>query len=235
VQFIILVVPGFWAIWIYSAFLDHGTEDKSDSTAVKAIAFAVPGYLLATTLVTKDLLIWWLKIELWRAELFLYPAQFICSATVTILLGLLFGVASRYVGSPAYWLAKLHSKITGYPITDGYENGFEYAYNKCFNQNSKTHNQIAFVYKLGDEGKAVSGEVVFCSTGKTHELVVNEFPKITCKDILSHADKSDGNWVKVVNADSGVVTEIVAVKKTFLDGMYADQMNAIFSQEQKAV
>jgi hypothetical protein len=214
IRFLILIIPGFWGLWIYKPFVYKGDEDFIwEKDFILAAMFALPGYLLATTFFSERHLI----------------VQIFFSTITAVLFSACAGIFIRLNPHPLYWFASKFSAEKNAEEDTPYGRALAYVREKLINKlnNRDGNTPVAIIYHLGDRENAEIGVLVY-HTARFNEVVLDTRPPISLQSILEN-DCDITPWCKTVNLDSSVVVEIANIKTEIIDRIYADYCDAISS------
>jgi hypothetical protein len=204
-RFLILVIPGFWGLWVYKPFVYRGDDGSAlEHDFILAAMFALPGYLIVTAFFE-------------QCHLFI---QILCSTLIVFAVSVATGMFIRKFPHPLYWFAKKYSEEKGAAIDTPYGRALTYVRDGLVNkQNLRDGNSmIAVVYPVGDREKAETGTLLY-HTARFNEVELDTRPPIPLKFFLEN-DSDISPWCKTVNLDSGIVVEIANIKTEILDRLY---------------
>ena len=201
VQFIILILPGFLALFFYKPFVyDGGNEEKESSEIIKAAIFGIPGYAFAIT---------------FSSNLFL---QIAISAVIAILMGCTFGYIRRKFGNIEYMPAAWHSKSKGLPKDTPNSRMIKYLYSMYFNKlagkGDNERVQLAIVYRIETPDIYHIG-ILMSYNERYNEILLDQYPRLTRENIENMWNVMS-SWTKIINLDSGLVMEVADVEKKAL-------------------
>ena len=201
VQFIILILPGFLALFFYKPFVyDGGNEEKESSEIIKAAIFGIPGYAFAIT---------------FSSNLFL---QIAISAVIAILMGCTFGYIRRKFGDIEYMPATWHSKSKGLPKDTPNSRMIKYLYSMYFNKlagkGDNERVQLAIVYRIETPDIYHIG-ILMSYNERYNEILLDQYPRLTRENIENMWNVMS-SWTKIINLDSGLVMEVADVEKKAL-------------------
>jgi len=201
VQFIILILPGFLALFFFKPFIfDGGKEEKESMEIVKAALFGIPGYAVAIT---------------WGNNLF---SQLAISGVIAILLGCIAGIIRRTLGEIEYMPAGWHSKFKGLPKDTPDSRMIRYLFSLYFNKKAgkgeAVRVQLAIVYRIENPDICQIG-ILMSYNEKYNEVLLDQFPHLTRENIGDMWNVMS-SWTKIINLDSGLVMEVADVEKKAL-------------------
>ena len=201
VQFIILILPGFLALFFYKPFVyDGGNEEKESSEIIKAALFGIPGYAVAIAC---------------SSNLFL---QIAISSVIAILMGCTFGYIRRKFGDIEYMPAAWHSKSKGLPKDTPNSRMIKYLYSRYFNKlagkGDKERVQLAIVYRIETPDIYHIG-ILMSHNERYNEILLDQYPRLR-RENIENMWKVMSSWTKIINLDSGLVMEVADVEKKAL-------------------
>lgn len=203
IRFVVLIIPGLWALWVYKPFLLKSTEAiKWEKDIAVALSFSLPGYLLITSIGC-----------IARAPI---PAQFTISLALSLVLAVIAGKMFRRGIHPFHIFAKRDSQKSNFPEDVPYCRGLAFILDNLIQGANlrKGYTAVALVYNLGNREKALIGEVLF-EDGRFNEVVIDARPEITLEQIeKNHWDINP--WTRSINLDSGLVVEVANVKNEII-------------------
>lgn len=219
VQFVVLVLPGLWALWVYSVHTNAPTEESGEITLAKAISFGIAGYLCATTFITKDFLLWSGFSE-YTASWLLLPCQFLVSLVATIIVCTIVSRATIKWGNIAYLPTVLLRKAKNKAYPHPPSGNMDYLNSKYFLQKAN-HTRVVKIYPIGNESHSIIGEVE--SWNDSGEFILQSSPVIS-NEVFQNlpADKMQV-YLKIVSPDKGYVIEIVNIEEDVITEMYNNQ------------
>jgi hypothetical protein len=209
IRFVVLIVPGLWALWIYKSFLLQSTDEIIwEKDIVIAVSFALPGYLFVETFKNaSDLPI---------------AAQFGVSLFFAIFVSVVAGKLHRSGIHPFHLFAKWDSKKRPYSIDVPFGRGLTFIMNDLINEAKLRdgYTQVVLVYNLGNRENALIGELLYRDE-RFNEIVVDARPDINLEQIeKNHWDINP--WVRSINLDSGLVVEVANVKNDVIRVIHND-------------
>lgn len=219
VQFVVLVIPGLWALWVYSAHTNAPSEESGEITLAKAVSFGIAGYLCATTFITKGFLLW-VGFSKPTAGWLLLPCQFLASSVVTIIVCTIVSSATIKWGNLAYLptalLRKPQNKAYPYPPSGN----MDYLNSKYFLQKAE-HTRVVKIYPIGDESHSIIGEVE--SWNDSDEFILQRFPVISNEVFQNLPVDKMQVYLKIVSPDKGYVIEVVNIEEGVIGKIYDKQ------------
>jgi hypothetical protein len=205
IRFIVLILPGLWALWVYKPFVLSSSEETAwGKELALAMSFGLPGYLIILAFP---------NIAKWPIA-----AQVILSSVIAILAAIIMGKLHRKGMHPAQKFAKWDSKKSGYPEDVPYNRGVPFIFGNLILEEElkKGRTAVALVYRLGDREHAMIGNVLFIGDCRHNEVVLDMRPEIELQQI----DKNHWDiypWVRSINLDSGIVVEIANIEDSVID------------------
>jgi hypothetical protein len=209
IRFVVLIVPGLWALWVYKSFLLQSTgEIVWEKDMAIAVSFALPGYLLSATF----------------NGIYAPPVavQFAASLSVSVIAAVAAGKLHRKGIHLFHLFAKWDSGKRRYAEDVPFGRGLTFVMNDLIQEAGlrEGHTAVVLAYRLGDRENALIGELIFRDE-RFNEIVVDARPEISAVQIdKNHWDIDP--WVRSVNLDSGLVVEVANVKDDVIRGIHAD-------------
>lgn len=207
VQFIVLILPGFLALFVYRPFVYHGgTTDAGEMDITKAMLFGLPGYFVSQVFFS----------QLW--------SQMLISVVISLIFGCVWGLVRRKWEFWEYLPAKCHSEKNEITKDTHYQSALEFLYRECFEKCGKECTQVAFVYNMTNPDIVQSGEIISWGT-QTHDINIGRSPFVTKEDLNRHINKVN-QWQKIINLDTGIVLEVANVENSVLESLYNKQADS---------
>ena len=225
-QFVILVLPGFWALWIYKPFILKGNVTEHwENDLTLALMFGFVGYLAAGIAAGISS-----KYFGWTSGVMMLFVSVISSLFIAVIMGLL-ARKNKYPSYwPAHWAYKSDEKEEDRPHCRCLEHLLqEFIYTQ---KDRKDRFRLLRVYKLGYIQDAEIGILKFKSI-QHNEVGIDHYPRITSKDIQDNQDRIS-IWTKIINLDSGIVVDVADVEKEWILYLISEQekeLRATFSRQ----
>ena len=217
-RFIILVIPGFWGLRVYKAFIGKSNEKGAgDNDLWFSVGFGFLGYVLISSFPMLSALPLILQVAI--------------SSIVSIALASALGIANRRGIYPSFYPAVWHSKRNSLPIPTPNFSGLDYIWNTWINDvpDKDERTCVAMVYSPGERSKAEIGEVVSFS-GVNNELTLDTRPPLTVADIDSN-DWAISPRLRYVSTENNMIVEIANIKTSVIDEIQRAYHAAILSGE----
>ena len=213
IRLIILLLPGFWGLWIYKPFVYRGDEEFMwERDFILAVMFALPGYLIITS------------IPGLSQSPIIFQVAF--SVLMVIIVSVTTGLFLRKYPHPLYWFAAKDSTDGDKEIDTPYGQAVSYIRERLINKEElrEGYTPLAIIYHIGNRENAEIGSLVYHST-RFNEVVLDTRPPITLDQIKKN-DGDIGPWVKSVNLDTGIVVEVANIKTEIIDRIYDQYYDA---------
>lgn len=208
-RFIVLILPGLWALWVYKPFLLKSTEEVVwDKDLALAMSFGFPGYL--AVLSTPGSAKWPLVI------------QVVLSTIIAVTLAVVAGKMHRSGKRPSHFFASRDSRKRDWPEDVPQGRGVAFIFDDLIASEGfrKDHTAIALIYSLGNREEAMVGEILF-KDERHNEIVLDCRPELTIEQIEeNHWDLNP--WARSINLDSGIVVEIANVEESVAEKFRSD-------------
>jgi hypothetical protein len=221
-QFVILVLPGFWALWIYKPFILKGNVTEHwENDLTLALMFGFVGYIAAGISS---------KYFGWTSGIIMLFVSVISSLLIAVIMGFL-ARKNKYPSYwPSYWAYKSDGKEEDRPHERALEHLLqEFVYTQT---DMKDRFRLLRIYKLGYIQNAEIRILKFKSI-QHNEIGIDYYPRITSKDIEDNQDRFS-IWTKIINLDSGIVVEVADVEKEWILYLINEQekeLRATFSRQ----
>ena len=212
IRLIILLIPGFWGLWIYKPFVYRGGEEFLwERDFILAIMFALPGYLLIASI-----------YGLSQSPI-IFQVAF--STLMVIVVSVTTGLFLRKYPHPLYWFATKDSAEGNKEIDTPHGQAVSYIRERLINNKElrADHTPLAIVYHIGSRENAEIGTLVYHSP-RYNEIVLDTRPPIALSQVINN-DCDISPWVKSINLDTGIVVEVANIKTEIIDRIYDQYCN----------
>ena len=205
-RFIILVIPGLWALRIYKGFCGKTNEQTSwDTEFAFSISFGLLGYLATTSFEAIS-----------QRPILL---QFLFSTACAVGIAILFGIFNRSSFCLSLLPSVLHSKLRDIPVPTSHTSGLDYIWREHINPTKdKRRVAVAVIYTPGDRDNAEVG-VVTSYSGINNELTLSKRPPLSVEQI-DNLDWAIKPWMQYVSTENGMVVEVAYLDDTEYNKIY---------------
>jgi len=216
VRFTVLLLPGFWAMWIYKPFVYRGhIIEHWENDLTLAIMFGFTGYIAA-------------GIALHYGLVSTGLGSLVVSSLVSIIIAIIMGFLARHNIFVTYLPSWLDSKIEELPNDRPHGRSIEHFYQEFIlkQDNWKDRVQVAKTYAIGFPEKAEIG-VIRIKSDRYNEIGLDCYPHLE-HDFFDKNKEKITLWTKIVNLDTGFVIEIANVEKELIKSLIKKEFDGYY-------